>query len=225
MAISATHYQLLKSLPIDRGSTLLEIGEANWYGDCAVDFPCEPTEDLFTVAKACYAAAFAPERVVSIDRNGTLEARRDDLNAPNNLGEQFDIVINHGTAEHIFNIAQVFKTIHDHCHVDGWMIHDAPFYGWVDHGFYCLQPTLFYDLARANCYEVTKFAVHKTQERLIVEINSREDITKLADADQIPNNAMLFVAFRKRFEVPFQLPLQAYYAGTLSQSEIGRAHV
>lgn len=210
MAITATHYELLKSLPIPRGSTLLEIGEANWYGDVdpAVilngreEHDCLTVElldrarrtgNLFTVAKAFYWRHFAPGKHVAIDCHGTPSSLRLDLNSAIDLGEQFDVVINHGTAEHIFNIGQVFKTIHDHCELGGWMIHDAPFVGWVDHGFYCLQPTLFYDLAMANCYEVAMVAIHETKSRQIIRVESRDQIGELAQAGSIPNNSMLFM--------------------------------
>ena len=110
----------------------------------------------------------------------------------------------------------MFKTIHDHCDVNGWMIHDAPFHGWIDHGFYCLQPTLFYDLAMANCYEVALVAIHETKSRGIVRLNGRDHVTQLAKAGQLPMNAMLFVVYRKRVDRPFVLPTQGYYAKTLS---------
>ncbi len=222
MAITATHYQLLKSLPIERGSSLLEIGEANWYGEIEPDFPCDSRE-LFAVAKAMYAGMFVPESICSIDMNGTPAALKFDLNQPFTLPDQFDVVINHGTAEHIFNIAQVFKTMHDHCNVNGWLIHDAPFTGWINHGFYCLQPTLFYDLAHANCYEVALVAVHEIKSRMVIQVNSREDFITLRP----PDNSMLFVSLRKRVDQPFKLPMQGYYARTISETakkawEVGR---
>ena len=96
------------------------------------------------------------------------------------------------------------------------MIHDAPFVGWVDHGFYCLQPTLFSDLAMANCYEVAMVAIHETKSRQIIRVESRDQIGELAQAGSIPNNSMLFIVFRKRFEQEFRVPMQGYYAGSLS---------
>lgn len=215
MAITATQYELLKSLPVERGSTLLEIGEANWYGDRETDFPCQPTDSLFDIAKDFYRAWFDPSHNVAIDWNGSPSALRLDLNGEVNLGQRFDVVINHGTAEHIFNIGQVFKTIHDHCDSDGWMIHDSPFTGWIEHGFYCLQPTLFYDLAHANCYEIAKVAIHESKSRYIRVVESRDDIR----AECVPNNSMLFVAYRKRFDTEFRVPWQGYYAGSLSESK------
>lgn len=39
------------------------------------------------------------------------------------------------------------------------MIHGMPFHGWIDHGFYCFQPTFYWDLAAANRYEPLKVYV------------------------------------------------------------------
>lgn len=217
MAISANHYALLKSLPLPHGGSLLEIGEANWYGDILPDFPHPEGGNLFEIAKAMYAAVFAPSRMLAVDMNGTLEALRQDLNAPLNLGgEQFDVVINHGTAEHIFNIAQVFRSIHDHCQPGGLMVHESPFTGWIDHGFFCLQPTLFYDLAAANCYEIVLVAVEDMAAKTHQRLESREHVITLAAAGQLPANSMLFVALRKLFDIPFRLPSQGVYSGRLS---------
>jgi hypothetical protein len=241
MAITATHYELFKSLPLPRGGSLLEIGEANWYGDmnparmydhiegfdgfnfdgCPVASQVREaiaSKNQFAICKAFYAATFAPSRLVAVDWNGTPSALRQDLNETLDLDETFDVVINHGTAEHIFNIAQVFRTIHYRCEVGGLMVHDAPFTGWIDHGFYCLHPTLFYDLAMANCYEVVKVAIHTIEGQQIIPVDGRDHVARLAAAGKIPQNAMLFVAFRKLNDAPFKVPMQGYYARTISEA-------
>jgi hypothetical protein len=247
MAISAPHYQLFISLKpiLPRGGRLLEIGEANWYGDvppselswlfadddrrvhedlaAAFDKP-----DLFDIAKRFYRALFAPSVIVSIDFNGTPAALKLDLNAPlsgqRNGGDgstveirgQFDLCINHGTAEHIFNIAQVFRTIHDHTVDGGLMIHESPFTGWVDHGFYCLQPTLFYDLAAANNYEIVLAAIEHIDTDTTIRLESRDHAAELAKSGKLPNNSMLYVVYRKLGDGPFKIPMQGYYNQTLS---------
>lgn len=226
MAISGTHYRLLKSiqplLPI--GGSLLEIGEANWYGDIEPDFPCRDITQFHAIAKDCYASLFAPHEIASVDMNGTESALRWDLNGP--LGfidrhgheKTFDVVINHGTAEHIFNIGQVFKSMHDACCPDGLMIHESPFTGWIDHGFYCLQPTLFYDLAAANNYQIVKVAIEQIESGTIIELDGRDHVSRLVAAGNLPNNAMLYVVFRKLFDDDFKVPTQGYYARTLSSA-------
>ena len=223
MAITATHYRLFKSLPLPRGGSLLEIGEANWYGDLdPADCGLERQESQFAICKAFYAKTFAPSRIESIDLNGTPAAYRLDLNEPYEHAvipkDNYDVIINHGTAEHIFNIAQVFRTMHDCCADGGLMVHDAPFTGWIDHGFYCLHPTLFYDLAMANCYEVVKVAIHTIEGQRIIPVEGRDHVASLAAAGKIPQNAMLFVAFRKLNDAPFKVPIQGVYARTISEA-------
>lgn len=216
MAITATLCELLRGLQIKPGSTLLEIGQANWYGDISPEsVGLKSQESLFAIVREFYSDWFAPERIDSVDLNGSDNAKRLDLNQPFYLEQQYGVVINHGTAEHVFNIAQVFATMHAHCDINGWLIHDAPFTGWVDHGFYCLQPGLFYDLAHANCYEVHTVAIHECKSRQIVRVQSRGHIAKITESGGFPHNSSLFVALRKRVERPFAIPLQGYYARTL----------
>jgi hypothetical protein len=199
----------------------LEIGEANWYGDEDPDFPCPETDNLFTIAKAFYADLFAPREIISVDANGTPAALRYDLNdhIPHSLfSGKFDISINHGTAEHVFNIAQVFVTMHQHTKCGGLMVHESPFTGWIDHGFYCLQPTLFCDLAAANNYEIVLAAVEHIESGTTIRLESRDHAVTLAGRGELPNNSMLFVVFRKITNAEFRIPMQGYYAKTLSKA-------
>lgn len=243
MAISAPHYHLFKSLKpiLSHGGTLLEIGEANWLGDMdsqllAVDalendcrgFPnplsilndAERSGDRFAIAKAFYGIVFSPSKAVAIDINGTPDALRLDLNGPIELGEQFDLVINHGTAEHVFNIGQVFKTMHDHCIDGGLMIHESPCIGWVDHGFYTLQPTLFYDLATANNYEIVGAWLLSIEGNWTLRLDDRDHIHRLNGELPKQANLNIYVVYRKLGDMPFRVPFQGYYNGTLS--EVGK---
>lgn len=219
MAISGTHYHLLKKLSplVPRGGSILEIGEANWYGDVAPQsVGLAGSDNLFAVAKQVYEQLFSPRRVVSVDMHGTPQALKFDLNQPLPPLGQFDLVINHGTAEHVFDIAQVFASMHNACDVGGLMVHESPFTGWLDHGFYCLQPTLFYDLAAANGYEVVSVDIEEINSRDIIGVASRDAMTAILSAGP-PNNAMLYVVLRKNHSGPFRLPMQGYYAQTLSE--------
>ena len=100
---------------------------------------------------------------VSIDFDGTFGALKLDLNVttyddicwekgPN---QHFDIVTNHGTTEHIFNQANVFKLMHDLTKVGGMMIHAVPTLQFGrPHGFYFYDETIFKDLAYTNDYDI-----------------------------------------------------------------------
>lgn len=234
MAISYTHYKLLLSLKplLPQGGTLLEIGEANWYGDLDARDVFTPfqlmdfADNLFGVAKVFYQSLFAPSRIVSVDMNGTEAALKYDLNQrlPVDVGhvgdrcyEAFDVSINHGTAEHVFNIAQVFRTMHDWTVDGGLMIHEAPCTGWLDHGFYLLQPTLFYDLAAANGYTIELIALEEIASRTILHLETRDSFAELAKAGRVPMNSMLFVAMRKAGGA-FKIPWQGIYGGQLSEA-------
>jgi hypothetical protein len=68
--------------------------------------------------------------------------------------EQFDLVTNHGTTEHVFDQCRVFQNIHNLCAANGVIFHEVPFQRWLNHGLYNYQPTFFYDLASANHYDL-----------------------------------------------------------------------
>src|SRR5262249_37353762 len=140
-----------------------------------------------------------------------------DLNLPVSLNEQFDVVINNGTAEHIFNVCQFFKTAHERTVPGGLMIHSSPFTGWPDHGFYNFQPTFFFDLARANRYEILSFVCGQIKPLVYVQISSHAEFGSLLRQGKIPASAHLNVVFRKAKDGgDFAIPTQAYYAGALT---------
>ncbi len=226
MAISLPHFQILKELHsrgvLPQGGAILEIGEANWYGDAdpqdvwkLAGETCDPS-DRFAVVKLLYKALFNPSSMTAIDAAGPT-AIKADLNDPVTFTSQFDTTYNHGTAEHIFNISQVFKTMHDATKVGGLLIHESPFLGWVDHGFYCLQPTLFYDVAAANKYERVFVATEHLKSQSWQEIESREHLHQLRKRDQLGDDLMLYVVMRKTVDAPFAVPMQGVYAATVSK--------
>lgn len=79
-----------------------------------------------------------------------------DLNSPipAELYQQYDVVFDGGTLEHIFAISQAFKNIHELLKEGGVVIHSSPSHNHVDHGFYMFSPTLFSDYYSANKYQI-----------------------------------------------------------------------
>lgn len=76
-----------------------------------------------------------------------------DLNAHEpgpGLAGRFDLVLNFGTTEHIFNQHLAQKTIFDLLKVGGIAYHDLPMSGYFRHGYFKYDPQFFQDLARAN---------------------------------------------------------------------------
>jgi hypothetical protein len=256
MAVSVVHYLIIRDLfkfgVLPRGGALLELGEANWYNDIQ---PIAMVDDIrtyvtdpirraalvkrltdaieradrdtrFDVVKVFYELFFAPSEVQAIDPHGTDAAHSFDLNYPIELDRRFDVVINHGTAEHIFNIAQVFETIHRYTVPGGLMIHESPFRGWTDHGFYNLQPTLFFDVAEQNQYQMIAMLVADIKSQTTREINSREELRQLFAAGQIAGNSTLFTIMRRGpIERNFEIPMQGCYPKGLRESASNAARV
>jgi SAM-dependent methyltransferase len=92
---------------------------------------------------------------VSPYENATLIA---DLNqpVPREWHDQFDVIFNGGTMEHVFNAPLVLANIHAMLKVGGRAIHIAPSSNMLDHGFYSFSPTFFADYYLANRYQLLK---------------------------------------------------------------------
>jgi SAM-dependent methyltransferase len=90
------------------------------------------------------------------------DAIRIDLNrepAPAEMRGRFDIVTNGGTTEHVANQDNTFRVIHDLCRPGGLMIHEVPCQAMMNHGLINYNPKFFFNLARANAYEIVSMKV------------------------------------------------------------------
>lgn len=67
---------------------------------------------------------------------------------------RFDLVIDSGCLEHIFNVPQVLKNFYQLAGDNGVVIHILPSNNLVDHGFYMFSPTLFQDYYSANRWRI-----------------------------------------------------------------------
>jgi hypothetical protein len=79
-----------------------------------------------------------------------------DLNEPRNIDyaeQMYDVVLDVGTSEHCFNIAQAMMNMAALVKVGGVIIHENPF-SCPNHGFYNLNPTFFADFYAANGFEL-----------------------------------------------------------------------
>lgn len=95
---------------------------------------------------------FGPRDYTSIDMFDARADWRLDLNQPCRLPRQFSIVTNFGSSEHIFNIAQSFRTVHDLLEPGGVALFVLPAFGDIDHGFWNVHPTVYFDVAEENGY-------------------------------------------------------------------------
>jgi SAM-dependent methyltransferase len=88
------------------------------------------------------------QRVESLDFSDYEGARLiHDMNRPWPEGhppEQFDVVFDGGTLEHVFNLPQALLNAMDLVKPGGCLLSVTPADGWLSHGFYQPQPELFF---------------------------------------------------------------------------------
>ena len=247
MALTAVDYQIFMALRKDGvlppRPGVLEPGEAQWYGDVPAETLADTIDELtrdaelraqlhaqlaaalrresatwsWDLAKVFYRALLDYRRIVAIDLHGTPAALRIDLNHPVTFKEQFDMLVNSGTGEHVFNVFQFFKTCHEVTRPGGIMFHSMPFSGWVEHGFYNFNPTFYWDLAAANGYRVAAMIYTELDPMKLVPLPDRGKILEMARGSELTRNSLLYAIFAKGgSESEFRVPFQAVYSGGLS---------
>jgi len=75
-----------------------------------------------------------------------------DLNRPfpPDMVGKYDMVLDSGTLEHVFNFPVALKNLVDMARVGGRIVICAPLSNYMDHGFYMFSPTVFFDYFAAN---------------------------------------------------------------------------
>ena len=86
------------------------------------------------------------------------------------LKGKFDLIIDPGTSEHIFDLKSFYKNIFFLLKKGGIYFFQVPLNGWIDHGFRQYSPTFFYDLCFGNKESLSLiklFAFHRDRKKLI----------------------------------------------------------
>ena len=153
----------LKSLPDDE----IEINKKYW---------CAPRG---FVTDTTFFKALGFEEVKSMDYSAYEGADYiQDLNQPvgKDYFECFDAIYDGGTCEHIFHIPNFLTSICSMLKIDGRIIHDTPSAGMLDHGFYLISPTLYYDFYKTNGFEINKLSLYR-QQKEHMETHLFEEVT------------------------------------------------
>ncbi len=133
------------------------------------------------ISDKLFFGAFGVEKVDSVDidssRDGSTYSH--DLNMQGLLmsvgGAKYDLVIDGGLMEHVFDVKSVLLNMNDVCDVNGYMIHILPGNNTLDHGFYQFSPTLFRDYYLANKYELIDIKLLELRKNMYSEPGSAFD--------------------------------------------------
>lgn len=224
-------------LVTDKRPTVVELGNQTLKntkarGEIYARLGITPPETLTGTKDWYLSLGFA--RYLAIDVNTERDAVAMDLNVDiaktYQFREQFDLVTNNGTGEHVFNQYMVFKNAHDLCRVGGFMIHVLPFYRWVDHGFFNYNPNLFPCLANQNGYELRELWIASSDAVYLhkLDVNNlgrnKGHRSKL-DLDSWASDPMVAAVFRKVRDTPFEIPIQHMYGGeNISDDDIANKY-
>jgi SAM-dependent methyltransferase len=216
---------------------VLEIGRANWYGDVSDDVfqfdlaqyregpaPAPPVLNPWTRADWYYRFMLRDPKRTAVDLDPHApDCQRWNLNEPLPIQDTFDVVVNTGTNEHVFDQRQVWETCHDHCRDYGLMVHAMPLWGWLDHGFYNYHPTFVADLAAANEYKIVVWIFHELDRGFGALVTEPSDFVYLQSKarDPMSRSAMMHVAFRKKAG-PFRVPMQGVYSERSTSEQVAR---
>lgn len=114
----------------------------------------------------------------------------------------YDLVLDPGTLEHCFNIAQAAFNMADMVKQDGYILHDNPLLS-GNHGFYGMNPTWYHDFYGQNGFELISCDLYSRQ------MPSKVDLTRRF---VVPAHEFHVSAVAKRIVVrPLIYPTQTKY--------------
>jgi hypothetical protein len=78
---------------------------------------------------------------------------------PADCMRRFDLVLDGGTLEHVFDVFSALRATCQMTRLGGRVVHISPLSNCVDHGFYSFSPTFFADFYSANGWAVHRIAI------------------------------------------------------------------
>jgi hypothetical protein len=129
-----------------------------------------------------------------------------DLNLPQDFGKH-DIVLDCGTTEHCANIWQATINAANAVKVGGIIIHTPPL-TMINHGFYCVQPTFYYDLYTQNNWRIVA---------MMIGVNSANftNVHPIARFEA-PSESSIYVVAQRNSGEPIKYPIQSKYLNNSS---------
>ena len=136
-----------------------------------------------------------------------------DLNdpLPQDLARRFDLVVDTGTCEHCFNVAQAFCNACDALAVGGFLVHAAPM-NRVNHGFWSFSPTVYPDFFEENGFRIHLMTGVAGKIAQGIQAFALQPFARFSPP---PESAIYVVAERTEVK-PFRWPVQRKYRGILT---------
>lgn len=157
------------------------------------------------------------QKYACVDLNGNYNAIKLNLNFPledKTLYHKFDLVTDHGTNEHAFNIAEAYRTMHRLCKPQGYLsIVQSVYKG---NGYYLFDASFFEGLAAANNYKViySSYLIGVNDEKEF-HLPLNRQLLETLDWFKTQYIGICYV-FQKLTAADFQYPYQGNY---LSQAQ------
>lgn len=158
------------------------------------------------------------ENYACIDLNKDFGAIPHDLNAPfsdpAHVGK-YDLVTDHGSCEHAFNIAEAYRTLHRLCKVNGLILAVQQVYG--GNGYYNFDQSFFEGIAAANGYKIVfaSFVLTPPNSKEQFHVPIASAMLDVVDWGKVDYLGMAYV-LQKQKDSEFQFPYQGEY---LSQAQ------
>ena len=140
-----------------------------------------------------------------------------DLNQPlpDDLYGRFDVVVDSGTLEHIFDTRAVLMNIGNILRPQGRIIHMSPCNNYANHGFYQISPTLLIDYYRENEFKDVRAWVaaeaareYATSSWELYELDPQNQPILMMSRERL---TALVVAERQETSTVDRVPMQSYY--------------
>ena len=151
-----------------------------------------------------------------IDLNEVYGAIPHDLNQSlqdDSLFGQFDLVTDHGTNEHVFNIAETYRTMHQLCKIGGIIsVHQCVYGG---NGYHNFDLSFFEGMAAANDYEILFSSFIITLYREFLTPEEKRGVTK----GNLPSHA------REEYHIPLSKDLLNSVNWSRDNHELGICYV
>lgn len=139
------------------------------------------------------------------------------LNDPvdTSLYQAFDLLIDPGTTEHVFNIAQAMKSIAMMVNVGGYIYHQTPLVH-INHGFYNLSPTFYSDFYKLNGFDIKELKYFSKSLDAHGFMVAREDLDPYATFYEVKSPSTNSVLVQKMLNKVVSYPTQTIYKSEIT---------